>query len=778
MSTTAHGTNVTSRHDNIEIDNRTPTFDQHIETINSEDRDLNTYPNPNSYTIPLSTTYRRVLEVELLSAEIPKSQYVIEERDPQIKNKGNNQFRFGEGYIIDDGSIFGICNDRLMIREYSPPGTCDPHCVDHKVLFPRTLTRLESVELLSHHSNDGNHHSQEECTRILVTTCDTHRLSCNLTPVVYIIDHCPDENDNSSENDDHDDNDDEEPQLELNGCYHVESIVNTCQFVAFKKERCVIDVHAHQSEGLESSDDGDSHHHFQGWLHVPRVSSPEALAQLVEDYTNNQACPPLINSYSVCFDAQRGRFFITRGYGLIHFDLLAGSDERSILKTMGFVNVDYLYGQWARQNHQQTQLPSDVLFDPMLRPDVGSRSVGESALVAIKEGNYDPVTLSKAITNHMHLPFIIPDKNDLLIFQIRGRAIPIRIPPGLYTPDLLIQAIATFMEDADGKADYRGCYDVCDGIYSLENLCQEEFGLLFSRSTIGEVIGFRKVDLTGSSYYESMWSIMYPVMNGRYTNQLYQVSPEFTTSKFRFLKKGAYQTRVVAVEPVAEKKLRLFTHTKEKGGGSHGLQAGDIVQLEGPCPIGGSPAEGVMNTVPAWNEWHVVDKVIDAYTFELALKYISGDPAAGSNIVIHAYEPFFLHFRGVKDNISEVVGIKRSLSGCVEYLADCQWEFLRPCEIFLLVRQTCQGDWGRISKVSDSGPQSKYTYKVMQSFVRIPRRCQFGVTPITSFIRRKRFLFNTMDFSEFCIEFTDSDGDPINFHGKEHCLSFRFFTET
>ena len=66
--------------------------------------------------MPLSRNYKRVLEVELLTAQIPIASYIIDCSDPYLGNQGNNTFRFGEGYIIDDGSLYGICNDRLTIR--------------------------------------------------------------------------------------------------------------------------------------------------------------------------------------------------------------------------------------------------------------------------------------------------------------------------------------------------------------------------------------------------------------------------------------------------------------------------------------------------------------------------------------------------------------------------------------------------------------------------------------------------------------------------------------
>lgn len=57
--------------------------------VDSRDRNYETHPEPNKYEIELDTTFKDVLEIELLSANIPKSEYNI--------NNSNNTIHFQVG---------------------------------------------------------------------------------------------------------------------------------------------------------------------------------------------------------------------------------------------------------------------------------------------------------------------------------------------------------------------------------------------------------------------------------------------------------------------------------------------------------------------------------------------------------------------------------------------------------------------------------------------------------------------------------------------------------
>lgn len=63
--------------------------------IDSRDRNQNDYPNPNDYQIDLNDNYRELLEVKLISSNVPKSQYLI--------NNNNNKLTF-----IDSNNITHI----------------------------------------------------------------------------------------------------------------------------------------------------------------------------------------------------------------------------------------------------------------------------------------------------------------------------------------------------------------------------------------------------------------------------------------------------------------------------------------------------------------------------------------------------------------------------------------------------------------------------------------------------------------------------------------------
>jgi len=60
----------------------------HIVSVDSRDRNTDAYANPNTFKIDLNTTYKNVYCIELISAIIPKSEYVI--------NSNNNVIYFSE----------------------------------------------------------------------------------------------------------------------------------------------------------------------------------------------------------------------------------------------------------------------------------------------------------------------------------------------------------------------------------------------------------------------------------------------------------------------------------------------------------------------------------------------------------------------------------------------------------------------------------------------------------------------------------------------------------
>ena len=57
--------------------------------VDSRDRDTSSYSNPNSYRVQLPDTYQNITSIELIGAEIPKTQYVI--------NTSNNTIHYHDG---------------------------------------------------------------------------------------------------------------------------------------------------------------------------------------------------------------------------------------------------------------------------------------------------------------------------------------------------------------------------------------------------------------------------------------------------------------------------------------------------------------------------------------------------------------------------------------------------------------------------------------------------------------------------------------------------------
>lgn len=735
------GTNIGSRAETVQVSNAQATLQWYTETIYSENRDKTMHKYPSKYVVPLSRTYKRVLEIELLAAEFPRSIYTIESRDPHLGNCGNNSFRFGEGYIIDNGDVYGLCNDRLRIHEYDV--TCAPDCLPascgiKEVYFPRTVSNIAQVSLVD-----------ARCKRVKIRTCEPHNLTLKYTPCVWVTGGSATEGVNT------------------NGKYEVGRILDS-----------------HTFEGLGCTCDGPSFDVLKdcggsaGQLFIPRVATPHILAEMVQDYLNERAEPPVANKYSVTFNPHTGRFVFDRGLGILHFDVL-GSDERSIFPTMGFSTVDYLYGRWSSQNIQQVILPSDQ-FSTIIRPTIVSESNGESALVTIREGLYTPSTLAESLTQEMERPLVFPE-NDLLVAQLLGQRVEIIIPNGMYTPDSLSATIAmeltrVYSELGGDNELFWGRYNLAEGVYEFGSSNGAVFGFLFAQSTCASLLGFDRIDLTGHCFYTSMRPVYVPVANGRYTSGIYRVLSEADQFKFRYLKTGQFQAPIVKLTMINDCTV-VHTWSRKEGGLAHGLQEGDLVRIEGP--------EGIV-TSTGFVGVHVVKKVLSAFKYVISgtlKEYVDpqGDGSCKQKltyVMSHWFEPFFLHFPGVEDTISKVIGFPESQSGCLDYLGPSQWDLFRRCELFLNI-QFCDGEYRRIHKNTDSGPQSKYTYEAMSSFVRIPitPTSDVGVLPVSSFTRRKRFLFNSVDFSELAITVVDAAGNPIQFNGRDHCFDIRFLTE-
>jgi len=534
-----------------------------------------------------------------------------------------------------------------------------------------------------------------------------------------------------------------------------------------------------------------------------------------------------------------GRFIFTRSFGIQLFDLLAGSDDRSILsETMGFSRVDYFYGQYDHLTSGQTRLPSDALSDA-IRPDIHSQSVGESALVSVPRGNYTPGTLADCLTMEMQRPLIEKGKNDLLTVQLMGQVVKICVPCGMYDPQNLIDVITWRMTDAydcikngsenlddaeEVREKFVGDYSLKSGCFTIESTIGEAFGLLFTCSTIGALLGFEQVDLTGHCAYSSMNSIFFPVTNRRYTDQVYSVTSNRKDSTFRFTKCGAFQAPIVAVEPVdddeEESRVRVYTYTQECGGCAHGFQVGDIMTIEG---------QSVIQTEPKFVGVHVVQEVCDAFSFELCLKFIDGPTDClktdtGCNqcqshsssrrrrrhantknnkkiradecitdscgtkkqfayVASHWFQPFSLFFPGVCDPINEVIGFPKCVSGCFDYVGPNQWNLSRQRDVYINIQELCNTDNGRICKTSDSGCNSKYNYNVLNSYVRIPlseanqEGIEFGLLSSSSYYRKHRFTVNSKDFYEVSVSLVDECGNLLNFHGRDHSFDLRILVE-
>lgn len=737
------GSNIASRSDTIQVNNDNANRYWYTETVSSKNRDRNLYPSPSQYVVPLSRKYERVLEVELLTAQIPLSTYVIECRDQTLGNQGNNSFRFNEGYIIDDGSVYaGMTNDQITVREYSDPMAGPSCCVDQECVaqLPHTLTRVSTTVKTIHHG---------DCVDIV--TCCPHNFSTKYHGEFHLVD---------------------SDSAALNGQYRLVKILDKCAIRAkrIRPDTCPSSLTSQSSVEGQQADDGEG-----GWIFIRRLESPHELARLVQDYLNHHAHPRPHNAYSITFNDTLGRFIFTRAGGGLFFDLLVASDHHSVLsRSMGFSYADYYYGQYSHLTNHQTRLPSDMLQDT-IRPDIHSQSVGDSALISVGRGNYNASELAEAVTTEMQRPLIKTGLNDLLVVQVQGHFHDIHVPCGMYTPDLLIDTVADLMSQLTPSRKFSGLYFQDQGVFRLESDDQVPFGLIFSRSTIGALLGFQPIDLTGNWHYTSLDAIFFPVANCRYTDQVYSVVAQCKDQRFRFTKCGAYQSPVIHLEPVRKgpqgaEGTRIHTWSMADGGCAHGFQVGDVITLN--------------------DSLHVVVNVCDAFSFDICATLVdhawtTGESKDGHQgfVVSHWFQPFSLFFPGVEDTLALAMGFPVSVSQCVDYVAPLQWVLQRQRDVYINIKELCNTDNGRICKTSDSGCNSKYQWSVHNSFVRIPLSAavaegiEFGLLSNSAYYRKHRFTTNSRDLYEVSVSLVDDCGNLIDFHGRDHSMDLRILIE-
>lgn len=747
---TSSSSSIGFRQESVQVNNGVATLQWLTETISSRNRDKTLWKTPSKYSVPLSKKYPRVLEVELLSVEFPRTNYVIEDAS-DLYGCGNNALRFGEGFCI--GHNDGCGNDRLRVFEYTEmPNACGPtRCPlvtqECTVCLPNTYTAIDSI------SSAGRR-------RVRVTTKRPHHFTLQFVSCMWIT-----------------------GTEEWSGNYKLCEITGPREFVAVCEDR---DGDSSFSESFSTSSTQSSSGGCHGVVVIPRVPSPCALAMLVQKHLNHCAEPRTLNQYSVTFNPSTGKFIFDRSFGAAFFDVLAGTDSRSVFPTMGFAAVDYRYGSWATQNVQQTVLPSEQ-YQSVLRPTIASESVGESALVCVPAGNYTPCTLAASLTREMQRPLVCKGENDLLVAQLLGHCVEIRIPPGMYTPDTLIATVAHFLTKAyrelcrGSTEKFRGSYDCDCGLYELSTCGGAAFGLLFACSTLGALLGFPRCDMTGCSVYVSARPVFVPISNGRYTSGIYRVVADTDRLRFSIFKCGQYQAPIVKVER-GDCTIKFSTWSCRHGGAAHGFQVGDLVRIDGPCD---DKITGV----------HIVSCVPDAFTFlvgddhdsdhssslDSVFEESSEDDKAASvhYVASHWDQPFYLHFPGVKDTISEVLGFPFAVSDRSHYEAPNAWNFLLRSEIFLNIQHLTDGEYSRISKTSDSGPTTKYSYDTLTSFVRIPlcTDSDCGLLATSSFARQKRFVLSTVDFAQIAVTVVGANGNLVNFNGRDHSFDLRFLTE-
>lgn len=342
------GSSVGTRAESVQVNNTGSNQYWYTETVYSRNRDEAIYPTPSAYVCPLSRTYKQVLEVELLTAQLPISTYNVESENKQLGTEGENSFNFNEGYIIDDG-LFGIMNDRACVREFSNPlmrDSVEPYSTICEAKLPHTLTQLKHVcryHLPNSQSSVSRttrvDMSDDEEFLIEVTTETCHQFTTRYCHTIYIMDN----------------------SAEYNGKYNVLKITSATKFIArrlpfhtnnqVQEDRIQEDLSSTISSSIlsvQTLSTESTHSRLRckdgGWVYWPRVTSPHILAELVQDYLNQRASPSCRNAYSVTFNDSLGKFVFTRSYGLYLFDLLAGSDDQSVFSnTMGFSKIDYQY---------------------------------------------------------------------------------------------------------------------------------------------------------------------------------------------------------------------------------------------------------------------------------------------------------------------------------------------------------------------------------------------------------------------------------------------------
>lgn len=136
-------------HDKFEYDNhviKPPSIERKDQNkrfntliIDSRDRNYNLYPNANDYTVDLDEDYQDVLSIELVSAKVPFSNYLI--------NKTNNILYFSESnedIVILNNDVSPVVQPNLLSIEI-PPGN-----------YLKTPLAVVIQDLLNNHPTKSN----------------------------------------------------------------------------------------------------------------------------------------------------------------------------------------------------------------------------------------------------------------------------------------------------------------------------------------------------------------------------------------------------------------------------------------------------------------------------------------------------------------------------------------------------------------------------------------------------------------------------------------------
>ena len=101
----------------------------YILLLDSRDRNTTKFPNPAQYTLDLKTPYKDIIEVELLSAFVPKSEYTITQdvNDTLYIKMGNNApvYNTSDNIIVDMNNKYLAIppeNNNNILSVVIPPG--------------------------------------------------------------------------------------------------------------------------------------------------------------------------------------------------------------------------------------------------------------------------------------------------------------------------------------------------------------------------------------------------------------------------------------------------------------------------------------------------------------------------------------------------------------------------------------------------------------------------------------------------------------------------------